>query len=536
MPNSVPSRPSLVVVLALAVGFAVAHTQSPLFYSNQNQYLLHGLAAAGYGHLDHDWLATTRDPTPLFSAGVALAYSWAGLWSLQAVYFGLLVGYFLAAWWLVRAVPGLSATNRAAISFAAVFTVAHAAIFRLASVWLTGTDYPWNFQAGVAGQYVLGPGLQPSVFGVLLVASVAAFANNRPLLAAGMGAFAAILHPTYLLPAALLTVGIMIGLSTVGRWRIAVSAGGLALVIVTPVVAYSLATFPMDDTGSFAESQRILAEVRIPHHSVVARWFDLVAGLQVAWIAVGIGAVRKTRLFLPLLVPAVGAVALTLMQVATHNHTLALLFPWRISSVLVPISTAILTAKLDARFSESRFWTWLSVGVFIGSVLGGVAVTVLGLGYRMNEAEQPLLEYIHEHVATGDVYLIPTRIPPVGAGRGSVSTSFTPPPRPKPGSNLIPVDLQRFRLATGAPIFVDFKSVPYAHTEVLEWFRRVQLVEAWYGEKDWDGAGIHAQLVSEGITHVVIPRHEPITASFLTPIYEDETYAVYRVHAKESNR
>ena len=38
--------------------FALAYTQAPLYYSNQNQYLLHGLATAGYGHLDGDWLAT----------------------------------------------------------------------------------------------------------------------------------------------------------------------------------------------------------------------------------------------------------------------------------------------------------------------------------------------------------------------------------------------------------------------------------------------------------------------------------------------
>src|SRR6476646_12149035 len=95
----IPSRPLLLV--GLAAGFAVAHTQSPLFFSNQNQYLLHGLADAGYGHLDRDWLANTKDPTPVFSAGVAAAYQVGGLWSIQVAFFLLLMGYFLAAWWLV---------------------------------------------------------------------------------------------------------------------------------------------------------------------------------------------------------------------------------------------------------------------------------------------------------------------------------------------------------------------------------------------------------------------------------------------------
>ena len=47
--------------------FGVSYTQAPLYYSNQNQYFLHGLAAAGLGDLHQDWLANTKDPTPVFS-------------------------------------------------------------------------------------------------------------------------------------------------------------------------------------------------------------------------------------------------------------------------------------------------------------------------------------------------------------------------------------------------------------------------------------------------------------------------------------
>src|SRR5215218_2561475 len=109
---SPPVPASRLLVAACAVGFAIAHTQAPLFYSNQNQYLLHGLASAGYGYLSADWLSTTADPTPLFSAGVAAAYRVAGLWPLQAVYFALLMGYFAAAAWLAGRVADLTATPR----------------------------------------------------------------------------------------------------------------------------------------------------------------------------------------------------------------------------------------------------------------------------------------------------------------------------------------------------------------------------------------------------------------------------------------
>ena len=53
--------------LLLGIVFAISHTWSPLYFQNQNQYFLHGLAQAGVGHLKFDWLASTRDPTPIFS-------------------------------------------------------------------------------------------------------------------------------------------------------------------------------------------------------------------------------------------------------------------------------------------------------------------------------------------------------------------------------------------------------------------------------------------------------------------------------------
>src|SRR5690348_2052000 len=64
-------------VLAFLLGtvvFGIAYTQPALYYSNQNQYFLHGLARGGLGFLDEDWLARTADPTPAFSTVVAFTY------------------------------------------------------------------------------------------------------------------------------------------------------------------------------------------------------------------------------------------------------------------------------------------------------------------------------------------------------------------------------------------------------------------------------------------------------------------------------
>src|SRR5437016_5973332 len=73
--------------------FGVAYTQAPLYYSNQNQYFLHGLAWGGFGHLDEDWLAATADPTPLFSGLVAVTYRYLHL-AFFHLYFLLALGLY----------------------------------------------------------------------------------------------------------------------------------------------------------------------------------------------------------------------------------------------------------------------------------------------------------------------------------------------------------------------------------------------------------------------------------------------------------
>jgi hypothetical protein len=146
----------------------------------------------------------------------------------------------------------------------------------------------------------------------------------------------------------------------------------------------------------------------------------------------------------------------------------------------------------------------------------------------MNEAERGLTEFVRTHRQPGDVFLIPVAVPKLGSGpRGSVSITFMPPPLNVPGATLIPVDFLRFRLSTGAPIYVDFKSVPYKDVEVLEWYRRLELCQRWYAEKNWDR--VRDELVHEGISHVITTADRDTGTGGLERVYADEVYRVYRV-------
>ena len=178
-PEPPPSRfwPWAIVWAAL---FAIAHGQSPEYYSNQHQYLLHGLAKAGLGHLSEDWLANTQDPTPTFTAIVDWTYRLVGSFGLHAAVLPDAPRYFEAMRRVVEALPGWPERGQARSVFLLMFLVIHASFLRVASAWLTGVDYPWYLQAGLAAQYLLGPGLQPSVFGIFLIFSLTAFGAAGP--------------------------------------------------------------------------------------------------------------------------------------------------------------------------------------------------------------------------------------------------------------------------------------------------------------------------------------------------------------------
>jgi hypothetical protein len=538
MDSKAPSRRPLRAILLFLLGsavFAVAYCQAPLYYSNQNQYFLHGLANARRGLLASDWLASTRDPTPVFSALVTFTVEYLHPAAFY-LYHALLLGAYAAALLgLFRLVAGPEITARRWPVFLALLVLFHAALPRWCSYRWLGQDYPWYLQAGVAGQYVLGCMLQPSVLGVLLVVAVCLFAHGRPFLAAVCVALAATLHPTYLLTGGLLTLGFLAALLVEGRTRQALATGALALVLVLPAAVWTATIFAPRSPGTFARAQELLFDFRIPHHCRPDLWLDRIAMVQILWMTAGLVLARPTRLRIALIVPFVLAALLTLLQVGTGSRTLALLFPWRVSSVLLPIATAILLSRLVSLPSlplDGRL-AGLASGVIIAVLAaGGVWIMADRQGFHQGqEEERGVMDFVARSKAPGDVYLLPVRIPNLAATtRGSLSSDFKPLPDKKRDGRVIPVDFQRFRLTTEAPIFVDFKAIPYKDTDLLEWYARLRLVEEVQEQlRRGDLPAAIAELHRLGITHLVWPATQELSGFGLVKVYEDTNYRVYRL-------
>jgi hypothetical protein len=514
-----------------AAVFAAAHTQAPLYWSNQNQYFLHGLADAGLGELNHDWLANSVDPTPVFSAAIGWIYRFTHEGVYYLVYALILGIYFVSLVKLGGSVPGGPRSALGQWRLGAGLIAIHAAIGRWGSVQLFGADYPWFLQSGLAGQYVLGPSLQPCVFGVLLVAAIAAFASERLVLTVICLVIACTVHPTYLLPAALLTLGFMHVLWWEKRRRACLAFGACTLLAVLPAAIDSARRFAPTNAETFTAAQDILVNFRLPHHAVISQWFDLIAALQIVWMIVALWLVRRSRLFPVLLIAFLGSLVLTLTQLVTKSNTLALLFPWRMSAVLVPVATTIILARTITWFhprdaepalmpSKSRAALVLSAIEFSVAV-ASVVLQFSGAVYRESEHEKPLYAFVRTHRQPGDCYLLPIHLPDLRAGpRGAPSTTFLPS-EPAVDENQIPLDFQRFRLATGMPIYVDFKSIPYKDAELLEWHVRCMAAARWSGKQD-EGPATQ-------VTHVITRAAQNLDAVRFERIYADANFKVFRI-------
>ena len=143
-------------------------------------------------------------------------------------------------------------------------------------------------------------------------------------------------------------------------------------------------------------------------------------------------------------------------------------------------------------------------------------------GYRDPESETELLAHVASTRTDADLYLIPSKFPDPPKAPGVYSKTFTPP---QPAFS----DLARFRLATRARLYVDFKAIPYKDADVIEWHRRVSKVAGWYATADWDASGVLNEVIAEGITHVIVPTDKKVTSTHLELELETPKHRLYRV-------
>jgi hypothetical protein len=263
-------------------------------------------------------------------------------------------------------------------------------------------------------------------------------------------------------------------------------------------VYYAATLFLASSVEIAAKARQILVDFRIPHHALVSQWLDATAVVKILLVILALYLVRKRRIFWILIIPALLSVVLTLAQVITGNLSLALLFPWRVSILLLPLAvTLILVRILDwvmpfitTRAGLFRFASLALIGITV--IVGGIRFG-LDLERKAGVPERGLYQFVNQHKLPGEVYLIP-------------------------------VKMQDFRLESGAPVYIDFKSIPYKDVEVLEWYQRNLLANRFYQKPD---CAMLPELITQGITNVItsVEQKLPACPGWMA-VYTDTDYSV----------
>lgn len=491
--------------------FGIAYTQDPIYNSpdNQNTKFLQGLAKAGYGLLSEDWLANTIDPLPAFSFLVQFTYQYIHPEWMFYLYYVLIFGLY--AYSILGIVNQFYKIGYSGLKYWVFFTAFIA--LHTVHIKLGHFDTGWHFHTGVANQFILGQVFQPCNFGAFILFSIWLFLNQKPFWAVSSLALATTFHPTYLPSAAILTVSYMVViLKDEQNSRKALSVGVLSLILVLPVFSYMYFTFSATNPEIWRKAQEILVEFRTPHHSLPEVWLDNeVPYLQAEIVALGVYLVRKTQLFLVLLLPLMTAIGLTVAEIQLNNDTLAFIAPWRLSVFLVPLSSCIICACLvsggfkrygNFMFKHQRLVARVTLSILSVLVLAGAVEQAIS--FYGKDKTTPMMEFVKQTRQWGEIYLV------------------TPDSK----------RLRKFRLYTGAPILVNFKSHPYKDTEVIEWYNRLQLAQGFYGE----GCRVLPTLRDRyRITHVVLERQQfDWGCEGLQELFRDENYGVYRVVGGQS--
>jgi hypothetical protein len=422
--------------------------------------------------------------------------------------------YLFSVYGLMDLLFGLRHSRTRSLLFVALFLAAHSAALRYLLSKVMGSAATFMVEGGVAGQRLLGQVFQPSTFAVFLVLSLYLFLANRRNAAILALVVAVTVHPTYLLCGGFLTLAYLWVIFRETRQVKPVFLYGLKILVpVLPILAYTLVTFRPTNAILYAEAQHYLVYFRIPPHALVSQWLNWTVAVQCAFVLAALFVLRQKSLFPIFVILTSASVLLTLVQVATGSNTLALLFPWRVSILLVPLGVSVLLAALVTRLMDAcqpsprtgRWLRLLSLVAIAGLMVVGVIRFQIESADLRADPANPMMNYVAAHKSPGDIYLIPSK-------------------------------LANFRLVTGAPVLADFDSIPYRDSDVLEWYDRLQWASWFYESTKGSYAcqPLMDLIAKYGVTRAVVERSDPYTFCQSFPvIYQDSTYRIYDLTSKQ---
>jgi len=495
----------LTFILAL-VATLVSEQKQPIF-GNQYTYLLKLIANSAIDHsLSLDWQVNTIDIMPVFTALTTPIFNSFGDTGLIALsYLATGIFYFSLLLIAAKAIDIKKSTTTLILFFCFLLIVNSSTLF-------DGQTLRKVTMQGFADQYLIKGYFQPSMAGTLLLLSIALHLWNKKYLSILALATGATIHPTYILPAGILTCAFMVSDFLHNKSLVSVlKLGGLAALLTAPTAISTALLTTGGDPATAAAGRDIFANIREWNHGHIKNWRLTHTAIQAVILAGGIWLSRKSRLFPILTVSTAISVSLVILKEATGSDYLTLLFPHRVSACLIPIATILLLAKLATALDNgSVLRKRLQLATFallaLTAAWGGITYQTITdrekyFTKRNLANEDQLIEKVITSRQPNSIYIVPT-------------------------------DMLWFRADTLTPIVVDFRTHPYTAIEMVEWYKRIQAVDAVY-EPGVAGAElcekISAISSTYAATHILYPSSNELTACGFSQLYAGLSYDIYTI-------
>ena len=143
-----------------------------------------------------------------------------------------------------------------------------------------------------------------------------------------------------------------------------------------------------------------------------------------------------------------------------------------------------------------------------------------------------LAKHIKTNKTIDDLYLLPVNVPNLASTtRGSLSSDFKPIGKKTTDTRIVPIDMQRFRLYAQAPLYIDFKAIPYKDSDVLDWHKRLLLAQNWQ-KRLLDNQSpelLLEELRAQKINHIVTNANVDLEQSELELKFSDDHFKLWKI-------
>ena len=456
---------NFLILLFLSAIFALTIQQFVLFKGNI-VVLIHAIEIFNDNKLQNDWVANQTDHIPLFTSFNYILIKLFSIKILYIIHFILLSLCAFSLFLICKYIyPKLEKSNFILIWFTLFIFIFHEN----------------SFFSGLAGQSLIDPGYQPASYGVLFFLGIYLFLINKNFLSIFFICIAASFHPTYIIHSGFLAVGFMLYFFISKKYLNLFKIFLYFSLLILPITIFVFFNFFNLDREITNLGQEILMK-RIPHHANILYWFSYKDIISLITYLISLILIRnKIKLFIPLGIFGFCSIILSIIQFFLQINSLALIFPWRSSVFLIPISSMIIMSSLVEKIRENFiikrkiiYTIFLSISIFFG--VKSHIIENLNLDFKEKIF---LSDEIKKNYKTID-------------------------------SILVPIDTVSLRLNSGLPIFINHKHHPFKVDEIIQWDLRVNLAKDFYRAKNYNTQkqNLNKILKIEKVSHVLFKKSQ----------------------------